>query len=125
MTAIRPLHLGSVHIYPYVSLTKQLTKVQVVSEVEGCTLISGVLDSERYTDFFIKFSTPELIVKIQKDPASSLVKAIMIFSKHQAPFNVTLEIENHPPVDEGVNQKYLEVLNTPGNPLPRFSHDSL
>jgi len=79
----------------------------IVSSQEGCKLITGHVGDESEkdlpTDFTDSIETPELLVKCWTNEDKTVLKAVAVFSKYRTP----------PPLNEALNQKYLNVLDQP------------
>jgi hypothetical protein len=120
MTTTQPISYGQLFtVYPKVNLDRQLIEVAVVTEQQGVSFRTGYVDY-REDDFTDKIETPELVIKCKTNREQTVLERVVLLSKHRAPFVLNVSVKSYPRPDASVNQKYLQAMNEPGNPIQRL-----
>jgi len=108
--------LGSmVAFYPKSDTNWQLIEVAVKTYQKNVRFISGYLGGnspeESANDFTAMVDTDEMMAKCWTNEDKTVLKAVAVFSKHKAPFEVVVKMKNTPPIDNDLTQKYLKLLD--------------
>lgn len=124
MTTIGAFHcLNLITFYPKEYL-RQLTEVVVETDQKNVQFSSGYVgdnsEKDLAADFTDKVDIPDMVAKCWTNEDKTVLKAVAIFSKHRAPFEVIVKLKNIPPVDEAINRKYLDALSEPDGILRVF-----
>jgi hypothetical protein len=106
-----------VSFYPKYNTDWQLTEVVVETHQKNVRFITGYSGDkspeELAKDFTDKVDIPEMTAKCWTNEDKTVLKAVAVFSKHKAPFNVVVKLKNIPPPNIALNRKYLDLLDGP------------
>ncbi|HEY5234649.1 MAG TPA: hypothetical protein VIJ14_00605 [Rhabdochlamydiaceae bacterium] len=67
-------------------------------------------EKDRATDFTEILEFREIVVKSWTNEDKTVLKSVAVFSKYGIPFQLTVEMNSKPPLDESINQKYIDAL---------------
>jgi len=118
-----------ISFYPKFDTNWQLTEVVVETHQKNVRFISGYSGDKSpedlANDFTEKVDIPEMVAKCWTNEDKTVLKAVAVFSKHKAPFEVVVKLKNSPPPDSALNRKYLEMLAGSKAKGLQLAHDLL
>jgi hypothetical protein len=104
-------------VYPKVD-QGQLTEVVAVTDQKNVRFTSGYVGDKTTQlpsdECSAIIDLPEVVVRCWANRDKTALDAVDIRSKHSAPFRVDVSLRNIPPVNETVNQKYLDIFSREG-----------
>ena len=119
MTSIGSFHcLNFLTVFPKLDQGWQLTEVTVVTDQKDVRFSSGYVGDKSAKDcaedYSEKIDIPEMLVKCWFNEDKTVLREVVVLSKHTAPFEVAVKLKNIPSVNEVLNRKYMDTLRREG-----------